>query len=448
MNQATRSGSDLTARREVVRRLRRIEKDAAFAGLIETDVQLDAQDARFVTDLVSGVTRWRRWLDFLIGKFYHGDAERLELDVRLILRIGVYELLIREAPAHAAVNEAAELAKQRVRRGAAGLVNAILRSVIRSRDNLPQPETGDPALDLAVRHSHPTWMVRRWLMRYGPEDTTRLLEYNNSRPVYGLRVNPEKALMDALLRRMVELDVDWDVSLYDENFVRVRSLQPVFRGGLVRDGWCVVQDEGAGLVVRLTDPKPDEFVVDACAAPGGKALYMASLMESSGEVAAVDVNEARVGLVRETARRLGIGNVTTRTGDARQLSDVINGRTADRVLLDAPCSGLGVLDKRADLRWRRQESDMAGLISLQAELLDSCADAVRPGGLLVYSSCSIEPDENEDQVEHFLHRRRDFKLESPNSFIPDELISGDYYRTLPHEHHVDGAFGARLRRRT
>ncbi len=445
----THTAKDLpqtSPRLEALRTLRRLDEDAAYIGLIDSGGTFDSRDARFITEIVSGVTRWRRWLDFIIAQFYRGDADRLELDVRLILRIGIYELLIREAPPHAAVNEADELGKKVVRRGAAGLVNAILRNVVRNRANLPEPQTGDAARDLAIRHSHPTWMVRRWLNRYGPQDTVRLLESNNTRPIYGLRMNPVKTTMEALLRRLVEADADWDVSLYDENFIRLRSIQAVFHAGLIRDGWCVVQDEGAGLVVRLLDPQPDECVVDACAAPGGKTNYAASLMGNQGRVIAVDINEARVGLVMETARRLGLTNVDVRSGDARGLSDILGDEVVDRVLLDAPCSGLGVINKRADLRWQRKAADMAELTQLQSELLDGCADVVKPGGLLVYSTCSIEPDENEEQIERFLERRPDFVLEPANPYVPHELTSDKFYRTLPHEHHIDGAFGARLRR--
>lgn len=438
----------MTARDEALRRLRRIEQEGAYAGLLQQeDDRLDARDVRFATELAAGVTRWRRYLDFLITHYYRGAFVELEPDLKIILRIGLYELLILEAPPHAAVNEAVETARRNGHRKASGLVNGILRTVVRAGDARPEPETGDPARDLAIRFSHPTWMVRRWLDRFEAGDVRTLLEWNNSRPVYGLRVNKSRVTVDAFRGRLDDEGVEWQPSPFADDFVRVQSLQPVFRAGLIRDGWCVVQDEAAGLVVRVLDPKPNERIADACAAPGGKAVYAAVMMEGTGEVFALDVNERRTKLITETAARLGLPNVRVNVGDAREI-DSIAELDFDRVLLDAPCSGSGVMNKRADLRWRRTPEQFEELVTLQRELIDACARVVKPGGLLVYGTCSIEAEENEEQVRRFLERNPGFSLESVEALVDSALVSADgFYRSLPHVHGIDGAFAARLRRR-
>ncbi|MFW5972368.1 MAG: 16S rRNA (cytosine(967)-C(5))-methyltransferase RsmB [Bacteroidota bacterium] len=439
----------MTAREDAVRRLQRIEAEGAYTALVESSAgALSERDARFVTELVSGVTRWRRWLDYLISQFYRGDSAQLDPVVRQILRIGIYELLIIANAPHAAVHEAVNLTRRLGYSRAAGLVNAMLRNITRSRDDLPEPATGDRSRDLSIRYSHPTWITRRWLRQFGEDETRDLLSWSNRRPRYGVRVNLRKIAIDDFLVQLDALGVQWSRSPYLDEFVRIESLQPLVRGGLLREGMCVVQDEGAGLVVRVLDPDPGESVMDACAAPGGKALYAAERMDDRGLLLAVDVNESRLRLVSSAAERLGLTSVNISFGDARQMADLAAGKVFDRILIDAPCSGLGVLNKRADLRWRRTADHLRELVVLQRQLLDAAITAVKPGGLVVYSTCSIDPEENEHQVESFLERHPDFQLDSARGLIADELVAEEgYYRSIPSRHGIDGAFAARMIRR-
>ena len=436
----------MNAREEAVRQLGRISGEGAYRALVEASGELDPRDRRFATELVAGVTRWQRRLDFLIDHFYKGDAARLDDVLRQVLRIGLYELLILETPPHAAVNEAVSLARSLSGRGASGLTNGILRSVLRQIDQLPEPDAADEAEKLAILGSHPTWVIRRWLDRLGREETQRLVEWNNERPVYGVRINLGRIDRDAFIRRLDELEVEYEASTVLDDFVRVRSLQPLIHADMIRDGLCVVQDEAAGLVVHLLGDV-EGVLVDACAAPGGKALYAAQ--RNDRRVIAVDIHEGRAKLIGKAATRLGLENVEVRAGDAASLASVVDGQHIDAVLLDAPCSGFGVMNKRADLRWRRTSEQLDDLIELQSRLLDGAADAVAPGGLLVYATCSIEPEENELQVERFLDRHPEFVLESAAGFVPDTFITDEgYYQTLPQRHGMDGAFGARLRKAT
>ncbi len=408
---------------------------------------MDARDKRQLTDLVAGVTRWRRWLDFVIEQFARRPVDKLDSPVRQMLRLGVYEMTVRSRPVHAVVNEYVTLAGRLARPQAKGFINAVLRRVSEHKDELPEPQMADPAQRLGIRFSHPTWMVRRWLARYGDEATRTILAWNNKRPVFGVRVNTLRTDRAAVESQLTDRTVDWSASAVLDDFLRVESVQPLLQSGLLLDGLVHVQDESAGLVVRVLDPQPDETVVDACAAPGGKTLYACTRMADRGRILALDANAARLRLAEKSAVAAGCSIVQFVTGDATAPQPALAGVQADRVLLDAPCTGLGVLSKRPDLRWRRSEADLAALAELQDNLLDSVSALVRPGGLLVYSTCTIEPEENDDRVDAFLRRHDNFEVESAAPFVPTAMLtSRGFFASLPHRDGMDGAFAARLRR--
>jgi 16S rRNA (cytosine967-C5)-methyltransferase len=440
------------ARERALHRLLRIEHEGAYIGFGDgerVEGEGDAREERQAAEYVAGITRQRRWLDFLIANFYRGNANQLEPALRQILRIGLYDILFLSTPQHAVVNEAVELAKRVVRPKAGGLVNGILRSVLRQRDHLPEPDTGKPERDLAIRTSHPTWIARRWLDRYGESEARVMLERDNERPRYALRINTLRTTPESFGRDLDALGVEWKPSEWLGDFVLVDSLQPVLRAGWLDEGRCAVQDEAAALVVRLLDPQPGETVLDVAAAPGGKALYAAMRMGDEGRVLAFDVHPARANLVREAAAAHGLSSIGVETADLRELAARPDAPLGDRVLLDAPCSGLGVLAKRADLRWRRTPEEIDELTDLQDELLDAAARLVRPGGLLVYSTCTIEPEENAERVEAFLGRHPDFAQQRADGFMPDTFVTDEgYFAALPHRHGTDGAFAARLYRTT
>ncbi|HLT45843.1 MAG TPA: 16S rRNA (cytosine(967)-C(5))-methyltransferase RsmB [Rubricoccaceae bacterium] len=432
-------------RAAAARRLLRVEQDRAHAARLAGGAD-DPGDARLASELVAGVTRHRRRLDFVLARFYRGDPGQLDPLLRQVLRVGLYELLVRGTPPHAAVSEAVKAARALLHPGAASLANGLLRAVARAseRGELPEPATGDPAEDLAVRESHPTWLVRRWLDRYGEAETLALLRAGNAAPAFGLRVNVLKTTVEALGARLDGLGVGWRRSRYLDDFVVVERLQPVLRAGLLDEGLCAVQDEAAGLVVRVLDPRPGERVLDGAAAPGGKAVYAAQRMGDRGEVVAVDPHEARTALVRRAAEAQGVTIVRAVAADLRAFEAEA---PFDRVLLDAPCTGLGVLAKRADLRWNRRPEDLAALTALQDALLDAAARHVRPGGLLVYATCTLEPEENAGRVAAFLGRHPAFRREPVGDLVPEAMRTpeGDY-AALPHVHGTDGAYAARLRR--
>ena len=429
--------------------LERVAQDDAYVDRLEAE-DADARSRRQARELVAGVTRQQRWLDFVLAEAYNDDYDSMEPRLREIMRLGLYEMLFQSTPTRAIVHQYVELAKQTLRPGAGDLVNAILRTIDRDREYIPAPDTGDDAENLAIRHSHPTWMVRRWLERFGEEETVELLEWNNRRPMHSVRVNPLRTSRDDVAAWLDEHDVIFTDSPYLDDHFRLRRLQPLVQGDLLDDGHVAVQDESAGLVGRLLDPQPGETLLDGCAAPGGKTMAAAARMQGEGRILAFDANEGRLEKVAEAAVTHGVGDmVETEAADLQAVADRDDPPQADRVLLDVPCSGLGVLAKRADLRWQREPDDLDELTALQDELLDAGARLVRPGGLLLYSTCTIEPEENEDRIEAFLARHDDFAVESAEGYVPDEVVSdAGYMTTLPHRHRTDGAFAVRLRRVT
>lgn len=446
---STKTLRPLSAREQALDELLRVEADRTFVGLGVGKVgELDERTRRQVREYVAGVTRWRRWLDYLIAHLYRGNAAKLEPRLRQILRLGLYELLYLDTPPHAVLNEAVELAKRQVRPKAGGLVNGILRAAQRQQETLPEPRRGSRAERLAIRHSHPTWMVKRWLRMFGEDATRDLLVHNNQRPTYDVRPNPLKLAAVELRALLKEADIAYTDARFSDALVTVPSVQPLLKHGWLQGGLCSVQDEAAGLVVQLLDPQPHETVLDTCAAPGGKAFYAAERMANTGTLHVWDVHAGRLSLVLKAAKERGYTQLREQVVDGTAVPPDVTDLQADRVLVDAPCTGTGVLAKRADLRWNRTKHDLAELCTLQQRLLDQAATLVRSGGILVYSTCSIEPEENEMQVQTFLQRHPQFVLESVQPWLPEAVVTAEgYYASLPHVHGMDGAFAARLRRR-
>ncbi|KAI5067977.1 hypothetical protein GOP47_0016322 [Adiantum capillus-veneris] len=458
-------------------RLLRIEQGGAYADVLSGDGDhtwereldyvartlgfqtsaLDPRGQRQVTEIVAGITRWKRHLDFLIKAYYDVDGyDRMEPLLRQILRLGVYELVKMETAPHAAINETVKLGKYSLRHGAGNLVNGLLRSISRHKDNgtlLTPKVKGDDrsqARALADLHSHPVWMIRRWMSRFGKDETIKLMEWNNKPPTYGLRANFGRGFSrEALLEKLKDIDVMCEPSSVLEDFIRVSSgMQAVIQGGLLQKGLCSVQDESGGLVVKVVDPQPGEIIVDCCAAPGGKALFMAACLKNQGKVIAIDIHKGKMKLLQEAARHLGVEHVVTT--ELSDLCSFVDKRhlSADKVLVDVPCSGLGVLSKRADLRWRKTVEDFDEMVRLQSILLSAAAQLVKPGGVLVYSTCSIEAEENAELVFHFLKHHPEFTLESVEGYVPSQFVTLDgFFASLPHRHHMDGAFAARLQRK-
>jgi len=411
--------------------------DPSFEHRVEP---LDARDRRWSQELVYGMLRRRGWLDAILDARVRGGLARLDADVVDLLRLGAYQLLrMRSVPAYAAIAQTVELAKRRHGLGASKLVNAVLRRVDREREELGIATPNDPIDALAQAHSHPRWLVARWVGRWGAEETERLLTANNVeapvilRPFGIVREQLEAALEAAGVH--VE-----DVALVPDS-LRISSPVSLTELGTFKQGLFFVQDPASTLVTQYAAIASGAIVADLCAAPGGKAL---ELSRTASTVFAADRSHGRLLRVRSNIQRLDARNVQVLVGDARH--PALSG--AEVVLLDVPCTGTGTFRRHPDARWRLRISDLAVMSALQGSLLRAAAEIVAPGGLLVYSTCSLEPEENDSQIERFLaDQSGTWTLEPPpDGAVPPAVLDAGRLRVLPQRHGTDGAFAARLRK--
>ena len=400
---------------------------------------LDARDRRWTQELVYGMLRKRSILDAHLSDRVKGGLVRLDPDLADLLRMGAYQLLsMRSVPAYAAIAQTVELAKQRHGIGASKLANAVLRRVDRERDALTLPVTSDPVDALALGHSHPRWLVARWVARWGAADTERLLVANNTEPSIVLR--PYGIVREQLETMLEHAGVEVSESPLLRDSIQLPHGVSLTELGAFRKGLFFVQDPASTLVTQYADIPADARVADLCAAPGGKTL---ELSRTASIVVAGDRNLHRTQRLLENLRRVEARNISSVVMDARHPAV----RELDAVLIDVPCTGTGTLRRHPDARWRLRISDIAVMAALQRSILRAAAAVVRPGGLLVYSTCSLEPEENDEQIESFLAEHDDWKLEPPgDGVVPASVLDAGRLRVLPQRDGVDGAFAARIRR--
>lgn len=420
--------------------------DRLLHKLLKDNV-MEPRDAALVTSIVRGTTRMRGRIDAILDHYVKIGLDSLPPWIQNILRMGVFQLLyLDKVPDRAAVDESVSLARKFGHPGTAGLVNAVLRKISAERDHLPEPKIGDdPAAALASLYSHPEWMVRRWLRRFDLDDTRALLEANNTPPPVTIRVNRLREKPGAFLQRLLEAGLDAEPGIYHDGSIRIRgdfnpAVQPGFNEGLF-----VVQDESESLVVDLLAPEPGEFVVDLCGAPGGKSSHIAEKLGARGLVVSVEIQRGRLKPLKENKTRLGLANMHIVLGDGATVAFT---RVPDRVLIDAPCSGLGVLAKRADARWRKTEASIRQVVEFQDRLVRAAAELVRPGGIVVYSVCSIEPEEGPKVIERLLKEHPNLELQDAAEYVSPVLVHDRMMVTLPHRDGMDGVFAARFRRKS
>ena len=434
-------------------------------------------DRRLITEIVYGSVRRKRTLDALIDQLATKKAHQQPVDLRLILHIGLYQLrYLDHIPTSAAVNTTVDLAKQNGFKGLAGFVNGLLRQYVRlmeaeqkegqeegqkaegrgqkvqsSPHPFPNPQflipnSTDPIARLAIQHSYPDWIVAIWLEQFGEAETAQLCEWLNQPPHIDLRINPLQTSIEQVEAAMHAKGIAVE---------RISGLPQALRlpqgVGAIQNlpgfaaGWWSVQDGSAQLVSHLLDPQPGETVIDACAAPGGKTTHLAELMQDQGTVWAIDRHASRLKKLKENADRLQLTSIQICTSDSRNLPQFTH--QADRVLLDAPCSGLGTLHRHADARWRQTPETVQELAQLQTELINQIATWVKPGGLLVYATCTLHPAENEAVIQHFLSHHPHWQIDLPPSDHPatNFLTESGWLKVLPHQQNMDGFFMVRLK---
>ncbi len=420
------------------------EKPGALEPIIHNDASfklLDYRDRRFVYEMVFGIMRRKKTLDYII-KHFLADSKEPDPELLRILRLGAYQIIYMDKiPAHAAVNESVKSAKSTPSvRHASGVVNAVLRRVISSKRNLPVPGSSQLGEKLSIQYSHPAWMVERWLARYGLGKTKKLLEFNNQRPQTYLRRN-----LRGLSKQQFEMDstpICGSSTGFNNLYYPLKKHIMPERIALLREGWCTIQAPSSGWVVAMMSPEPGQSVYDMCAAPGGKTSLMAEMVGATGAVCASDSNFARLGTLVENLERLKIRNTYVFAADGRR--PCVSGQF-DSVLIDAPCTATGVFHRHPEARWLRRKSDIEQMSLLQGELLNSAAELVVPGGTLTYATCSLEPEENDEAIARFLALHPEFSRLDPPRTIPARYLDlSGYLRILPHEHDIDGMFAARL----
>jgi 16S rRNA (cytosine967-C5)-methyltransferase len=434
--------------------LNRIDETDRHADQLLTNAfkryrHLTSLDQAFLTDLTYGTLRWRGKLDWVIRHFSNVPLEKVESKLMNVLRIGLYQILfMSRTPISAAVNESVELAKKFRGRGGAGFVNGILRSFLREKESFKYPEFEvDPALHLAVEQSHPLWLAKRWIEELGAEETLQVCFSNNQLAPLTLRTNTLRIDRDRLIEKLKERGLHPAPTLHSPDGIALREPPPVSELPFLKEGLYLIQDEASQLVSAILDPQPGERVLDACAAPGGKTTHMAQRMGNSGRIYALDLTQQKLDLIENLCLRLGVTMVKTCRGDASRPLSIPGVSRFDRILADVPCSGFGTLRRNPDLKWKRGEADVKRLSELQSSILENLSGYLKKDGILVYSTCTVFREENENIVEGFLRDHPEFQLDPIGPTLPDEsrpFVQGGSFKTFPPKNDMDGFFVARL----
>jgi len=430
-----------------VKILNRIERtDAYLERLLDNEMknaELIGPDKALLYEIVHGVVRWMGRLDWVLNGFYKGTFSKAIPNLKNGLRVALYQILFLDrVPDHAAVNEAVEFVKKLQGSKPAGLTNAVLRNIIRSKDSIRYPDPAeDPVGYLSAYYSHPSWMVKRYLERFGMDETEELLLANNEKPYLTLRLNAHRVEAEEFKSLLESVHLRYNIGSYLPEFFKLLNLTNITAWEYFVRGYFNIQDESAGLACRQLEVNDGMRVLDLCAAPGGKTAYIASLMHDSGKIIAIDRFDSRLKILRKNMQRLGLQSVQTIETDALDFED----KPYDRVLADVPCMGSGTLSKKPDIKWKKDIFDLRTINELQYKLLCKAGELVKPGGIVVYSTCSIEPEENFMIVQKFISEHTDFKLVSAKGNFPDEIIDEHgCIQTLPHKHKMDGAFSAKI----
>jgi len=421
----------------------------------EREPQLIRKDRALATDLVYGVLRWRGRLDWVIRRLSKTPAHKIDPPVLNILRLGLYQILFHSRiPPSAVVNDSVEMTKWQAPFWVVRFVNGVMRSAARGAKEIPLPDyNDDPVQAIVVRESHPLWLVERWVERLGIEETKQLCKANNQIPPVTVRANTLKVSREELFNSLTDHVRQITLTEFAPDGLSLKGLRnavadiPSFE-----DGWFQVQDEAAQLITHLLDPEPGEVILDACAGFGGKTGHIAQLMDDRGKIKAMEYRSWKLRRLETSLTRLGISSVTTWDHDLSVSVPVAPSGAFDRILLDAPCSGLGVLRRNPDAKWKKTEMDLTRLRGDQLRFLFSIAPLVKKGGRLVYCVCSLEPEEGDYVVEEFLKNQTQFVIDQEPVGLLDmdkHLVDNSgFFRSSPHEHDMDGFFAVRLKRTT
>lgn len=441
-------------RKSILDLLIRVEKDSGFSHLLlDREIRsqkLDVKDEALLTQIVYGTLERKLTLDFFLDAFID-KKKKIEPWVRMLLRMSIYQMVyLDRIPDHAIVNDAVEIAKERGHKGIQGLVNGVLRNV-RRKGVPPFTEIADPKERLSIETSHPLWLVERWIESYGFEKAAAICRANLDEKYTSVRIQPLKITRDEAIKKLEEEGYEAEPSGLSQQGIIIKKGN-ILNSSLFKDGKLTIQDQSSMLVGEMLRPEPGMAVLDSCSAPGGKATHLAEKMENQGTIHAHDLHKKKVELINNKADTLGLSIIQAEEGDARKLQEKYEPGTFDRILVDAPCSGLGVIGSKPEIKYEKTEEDIARLKTIQLDILHSVAPLLKDDGMLVYSTCTVIPDENEKVVQQFLEMHpeftvdRDFFTELPEtvSALPGKSDYG--LQLFPDTHGTDGFFLTRLKK--
>ena len=427
--------------------VQRVLEEGAYSNLVLSKElnreDIDNKDKGLITEIVYGTLRRKRTLDVLIGNFVK-DINTLDITVLNILRVAIYQMyFLDKVPEYAACNEAVEEAKE-ISLEASKLVNGILRNYIRDEKEIVVP--GNRIDEIAYKFSFQPWMIRLFIKQYGEERTMRIMAGLNETPKVTVRVNEFKSNFDEVYEKLEEMGYSIEEGYACPEAIAINGGKGIENNELFKEGLITVQDESAMLVAPLLDLNEGEKVLDLCAAPGGKTTHIAELLANTGEVLAFDLHENKLSLIEENAKRLGLNNIICKAMDARKLnSEYIC--YADKVLIDVPCSGLGIIRKKPEIKWNKTRQDLRDLVEVQKDIMENAWQYLKPGGILLYSTCTLNKEENEDNLKWFLAKHNDAEIQNiylgnNNNFV----YNSDKSLTILPNDSMDGFFIAKIKK--
>jgi 16S rRNA (cytosine967-C5)-methyltransferase len=416
---------------------------AILDSLLQTN-RLSQRDKKFYFNLTNGVLRHRNLLDWKASNYYHGKYVHAHNKLKNLLRLAFYEIeFLDHIPPRATVNEYVNLARKKLNSKAASLLNAVLRNSLRDKNPPdPQKKFKYTATQLSVKYSYPEWLIKRWIGVWGEERTEYLCRSMNHRPDFDVHINPAKITDSDFEKQLLTNGIGFNRSSYSEQVFKITDVQSLQRTGWLKDGICRVQDESGRIPVELLSPKKNSMVLDACAAPGSKFVTLKDIYSDEINLIGAEIFEDRISRLSQNCATWGIRPHHLVLSDS--LQPPFN-RIFDHILLDVPCSGLGTIQKNPDIKWRRKEDELPEFQKLQLSLLNSMSNLIKPGGTIVYSTCTIDQMENEEVVDKFLHQHKDtFQIIAPEHKNLRPFIEGNFIRTYPDKHEMEGSFAAKL----
>lgn len=435
----------------------KVDKQKSYSNLelnkSLSNVDLSREDTNFLTEIVYGTIQRLNTIDWILQQFLKTNISKLDNWVKNLLRISIYQIwYLDRVPDHAIVNEAVNIAKKRGHRGISSMVNGVLRNILRNKDNINYTSSKNESEKIALEFSHPEWLIKQFINDYGIDETRKLCKSNNNPPFQSIRVNNLKISTEemlSILKDNLRDSAEISRSILSDSGIRIKSGGNLALTKWYREGLFTIQDESSMLVANILDPRANMTILDAAAAPGGKTTHIAEKMLNEGRIVALDLHEHKIELIRKTQKRLGFNIIEPECLDARNVGeeyDVI----FDRILLDAPCSGLGVIRRKPEIKWTKTVEDIKSLIKVQKTLLEKVSEVLKPGGVLVYSTCTISKEENQNIINSFIKDHPEFELDiNIKSYLPDSLdfdidVSGGMVQILPHNFNTDGFFISRM----